>query len=47
VLKVVERVLYAADDAEAKQAMADAQEEYGALVGGEAEPQAELEALAV
>jgi RP/EB family microtubule-associated protein len=36
VLKVVERVLYAADAAEAKQAMAEAQEQYGGqLVAGE------------
>jgi len=41
VLKVVERVLYAGDSAEAKQAMVDAQEQFGALLlGPEPEPEA-------
>ena len=41
-LKIVERVLYAADSAEAKVAMAEAQERFGAqLVVSEGEPGAE------
>lgn len=39
VLKIVERVLYAGDSAEAKQVMEDAQEQFGALLLGP-EPEA-------